>query len=257
MKGLLLVIEVLFLTLLQSQSFTLPTFKPLTVTHPQLQNSHTHSPTKHHLSSSSSYQNDPSSSPIIKEFSQLDDLKDIVSLASQPLPERPDGIITVAKYSSATRQDCRATEAEYERMARRYPDTLFLRCFEEYEGADVLFGMAEVGSLPTFDVFYGGQRVGRVEGPEYTEVESLIQKYGFIVSKLDLFSEDASNERQLAWADGSASRKVDPMKTPMTTARFIPGYDWGSDKGFFDEAGDKAMESFESSYENWMPNVDD
>lgn len=89
----------------------------------------------------------------------MDQLEEIVSLAAQPLPERPDGIVLVAKYTSASKESdvaCRTTEAEYERLARKHPATLFLRCFREYDNADLLHGQAGVTVLPTFDLFYRG-----------------------------------------------------------------------------------------------------
>jgi hypothetical protein len=86
----------------------------------------------------------------------MEQLEEIVKLAAQALPERPDGIVTVAKFTSGSSTDCRATEAEYERMARKSPATLFLRCFAEYENSNILFGQASVNVFPTFDIFYGG-----------------------------------------------------------------------------------------------------
>jgi hypothetical protein len=72
------------------------------------------------------------------------------------MPERPDGIVCVCRYTSASSDDCRATEAEYERLARKNPATIFLRCFAEYQDADLLQGQAKVTVWPTFDMFYGG-----------------------------------------------------------------------------------------------------
>lgn len=89
----------------------------------------------------------------------MDQLQEIVKLASQPLPERPDGIVAVAKYTSASSKDCIATEAEYERLARKNPATLFLRCFAEYENSNILLGQAAVTVFPTFDFFYGGKEL--------------------------------------------------------------------------------------------------
>ena len=43
---------------------------------------------------------------MLKEFSTNEDLTDIIQLSSQPLPERPDGIVMVAKYSSSTQRNC-------------------------------------------------------------------------------------------------------------------------------------------------------
>lgn len=173
-----------------------------------------------------------------------------MKLAASPLPERPDGIVAVAKFTSSTLDSCKATEAEYERLARDNPATIFLRCFAEYQDADILIGKANVQNWPTFDIFYQGNRVARVESSNHAEVEELLQRYQFQNSRLDLFSETAEN----AWGDRTAK---DMTATPRTTARFIPGYDWGSAKGFFDEAGDKAVKSFEETFENWIPEVDD
>lgn len=124
----------------------------------------------------------------------MEQLEEIVKLASMPLPERPDGIVCVAKFTSQSapegrsrtfflarsavanklyaavpalmscprvffhfKRSAKATEAEYERMARKNPATLHLRCFNEYENANILFGQADVTVLPTFDIFYGGE----------------------------------------------------------------------------------------------------
>lgn len=84
----------------------------------------------------------------------MDQLEEIVKLASAALPERPDGIVTVAKFTSASTEknnnnNARSTEAEYERLARANPATLFLRAFAEYENSDILFGTAQVSVIPT------------------------------------------------------------------------------------------------------------
>lgn len=88
--------------------------------------------------------------------SGYDQLQEVVKLASLPLPERPDGIVAIAKFTKASVQDCRDTEAEYERMARRNPSTIFLRCFAEYVNAELVCGQAGVVVWPTFDLFYRG-----------------------------------------------------------------------------------------------------
>jgi hypothetical protein len=191
---------------------------------------------------------------MVRGFSQYEELAEVVQLASQSIPERPDGIVCVAKYTSATRPECQATEPEYERMARSNPATVFLRCFEEYENASMMFGQADIQKFPTYDIFYGGNRVARVDGPSISELEQVIDMYQFQNSDLDLFSEDASRKRELKWGDGNAK---DMNRTPRTTARFVPGYDWGSSKGFFDDQADQVQQSFEDTFENWLPNVDD
>jgi hypothetical protein len=183
-----------------------------------------------------------------------EDLQEIVQLAAQSLPERPDGIVCVCKYTSAVRDDCRATEAEYERIARANPATIFLRCFAEYENAHLLLAQAQVTTWPTFDLFYGGNRVARLEGANYPELEELLQRYQFMNSDLDLFSERANQKRKLQWGDGKVK---DASRTPRTSNRFLPGYDWNSNRGFFDGFADKLQEDFETQYENWIPNVDD
>jgi hypothetical protein len=63
----------------------------------------------------------------------------------------------VVKFTSASSAGAKTTEAEYERMARNNPATIFLRCFTEYEDAEILLGQANVQVLPSFDVFYGGK----------------------------------------------------------------------------------------------------
>ena len=177
--------------------------------------------------------------------STYEQLQEIVKLSSQPLPERPDGIVTVCKFTSAASNDCRATEAEYERLARKNPATLFLRCFAEYEDAAIILGQAEVTIFPTFDIFYRGNRVARVEGANYVEVEELLQSYQFLNSKLDLFSEASPKP----WGDGTTR---DPTKVPRTTNRFIPG--------FLDDTrtfSNEAQSDFENQFGNWLPNTED
>ena len=94
--------------------------------------------------------------------------------------------------------------------------------------------------------------MARVEGASHVEVEELLERYQFQNSKLDLFSETSLQP----WGEGRT--KADFGKTPRTTARFIPGYDWNSDKGFFDTIGEKMEEDFIGQFENsWIPNPDD
>eukprot|EP00536_Pseudo-nitzschia_multiseries_P001035 jgi/Psemu1/62955/estExt_Genemark1.C_130046 len=200
------------------------------------------------------YYGEASGSYMVKELSLIEELEQIVQLASQPIPERPDGIVVVVKYSSASRAECRATEAEYERFARNNPATIFMRCMEEFEDAHLLLEQVNVRCWPTTDIFYQGNRVARIEGPDLGELEKALPMYQFMNSDLDLFSEDASKKRELQWGDGKAK---DMTKTPRTTNRFVPAYDFDSDKGFFDAQADKAQESFEDTFGNWLPNIDD
>jgi hypothetical protein len=107
---------------------------------------------------------------------------------------------------------------------------------------------------PTTDVFYQGNRVARIEGPDLGELKILLDMYQFMNSELDLFSEDANQKRKLQWGDGKAK---DMTQTPRTTARFLPAYDWNTNNGFFDEQADKAQQSFEDTFGNWLPDIDD
>ena len=201
------------------------------------------------------YYGESSGSYLVKEFNEIEELENIVKLASQSIPERPDGIVVVAKYSSVTREECRATEAEYERCARANPASLFLRCMEEYENSDLLLGKVDIMTWPTVDIFYQGNRVARMEGPtDLQELETVLNMYQFQNTELDLFSEDANQKRKLQWGDGQAK---DMTRTPRTTNRFVPAYDWNTNKGFFDEQADKAQQSFEEEFENWLPNIED
>lgn len=107
---------------------------------------------------------------------------------------------------------------------------------------------------PTIDIFYQGNRVARMEGPDLQELEKVLNMYQFQNTELDLFSEDANQKRKLQWGDGKAK---DMTRTPRTTNRFVPAYDWNTNKGFFDEQGDKAQQSFEDAFESWIPNIED
>ena len=200
------------------------------------------------------YYGESGSSFVIREFGAYDQLEGIVELTGRPLPERPDGIVCVAKYSSSLDPACVKTEAQYERLARDNPSTCFLRCFREYEDGDLLMGQAGVTALPTFDVFYGGNRVARISGSSsYTDLDKLLGMYQLQNTKLDLFSESADNSRRLEWGDGKIKS---PMDTPRTTGRFIPGYDWDKDDGAFDDAASKYEDDFENTFGNWVPDTD-
>ncbi|KAL3923188.1 MAG: hypothetical protein SGILL_001798 [Bacillariaceae sp.] len=190
---------------------------------------------------------------MVKEFSDYDQLQEIVQLASQPIPERPDGIVVVVKYSSLQRDECTATETEYERLARQHPATIFLRCMMEYENASLLMGQVDVQTVPTTDIYYQGTRVRRIEGSNIAQIDEAIQQNQLLNSNLDLFSEEATYKRKEEWGVSAAKGNA----TPRTTNRFVPGYDWNKKTGAFDEAGGQAVDSFESMFENWVPNIDD
>jgi hypothetical protein len=207
-----------------------------------------------------------------------DQLQSIVNLASQSLPERPDGIVCVAKFTSVAASALRnddgsrlvtSAEAEYERMARQNPATIFLRCIRErattttstQSGASSLvWDQANIVVCPTFDVFYGGHRVARVEGNEYNQLQQVLDLYQMQNSKLDLFSEDANASRQrLMWGNGRMP-KMSSTNIPQTTNRFIPGYDWNNDRGILDDLSNQFQDDFddfETTFGEWTPNIDD
>jgi hypothetical protein len=197
------------------------------------------------------YYGESSGSFMVKGFMDYDQLQEIVQLASQPIPERPDGIVVVVKYSSALLASCRPTEAEYERLARANPASIFLRNMKEYE--NLLLGQVNVQTLPTHDIYYRGARVRRVEGSNMAELDEAINQYQFQNSLLDLFSEEVTYKRQQSW-DHSAKQA---NSTPRTTNRFVPGYDWNKKGNAFDEAGGKAQQSFEDAFGGWLPNIDE
>jgi hypothetical protein len=181
--------------------------------------------------------------------SSYDQLSEIVKLASFPLPERPDGIVTVIRYSSIYDADCQLSESSYDLLARQHPATLFLRCYAEATSLDsdsgsdqqaegaLLHARAQVLSLPTCDVFYQKLRVARLEGVSACmgssstsanvpiTLEQILERYEFQNSSLDLFSDDGISAQKgigMKWGDGTIARDA-AMKTPRTTARFVPG----------------------------------
>lgn len=181
-------------------------------------------------------------------------MQEIVKLASKPLPERPDGIVSIVKFTSSTIKSCVSTEGQYELLARKNPASLFLRSFAEYENSSILFAKAQVTAFPTYDIFYGGNRVSRVEGNNLIELQDIIDRYQLLNSELDLFSENANNQRRLDWGDGKIQSNVDA--TPRTTAAFIPGYDWDKEGGFFDETANDLQNDIDN-YGDWVPSIQD
>lgn len=171
---------------------------------------------------------------ILREFTTLEQLREIVDLSKLPLPERPDGIVTVAKYGGGN-------EDVYERIARDNPATLFLVCDDPSA-----IQTAQVAVQPTYDIFYQGNRVARALSEP--ELRDLVNRYQFLNSDLDLFSEDAPRP----W-----EQKIDLSATPRTTNRFIPGYDWNSDQGFFDATATKMENDFMAQFEGWVPPQDE
>ncbi|GMI44573.1 hypothetical protein TrCOL_g2362 [Triparma columacea] len=214
---------------------------------------HPYSPLHSSFDSSDSSFTSPSSPQTaftINEFTSASDLHDILTLSSQPLPNRPDGVVVVVKYTSLTLSN---TECDYLNLSRAHPDTIFLRCFKEYSGSQSAFSDALVSSTPTYDIYDSGRRVGRVIGEQLDEVDGWIRRFGYVVSKTDLFSEDADVKEQLKLKSG----KGGGGGTPRTTGRFVPGYDWDKKGGFFDETAENMENDFIDTYGDWRPQTED
>ncbi|EKX55415.1 hypothetical protein GUITHDRAFT_99193 [Guillardia theta CCMP2712] len=163
----------------------------------------------------------------IRDVAMESDILNIASLASRPLPNRPDGTIVCVLYSSVEDMSLQAINMDFERLAEVFPDCIFLRCYKEYEGSSITFATRQVVSFPTFEYFYKGTQVARTTGPNLNEVKEKIRQFGFIVSKTDLFSDSASS-----WSKQGIKEPQDPTKlawdreadnAASTTMRFIPG----------------------------------
>ena len=187
---------------------------------------------------------------MVTGFNTLEELDTMVQLARRAIPERPDGIVVVVKYSSLQRDDCQATEAEYDRAARTHPASLFLRCWEEDPQAALLLQQVDVRTWPTIDLFYQGNRVARLEGPPVCshDLDAVLNRYQVLNSTLDLFSEQATP------TDRNARSTPTP---PRTTARFLPASEGNPAPSVVAAPGDPAPQSFEDTFENWLPNIED
>ena len=213
---------------------------------------------RHAVSLSSSSSSDAaagdSSSYMVTGFNTLEELDTLVQLARRAIPDRPDGIVVVVKYSSFQRDDCQATEAEYDRAARTNPASLFLRCWEDDPQAAVLLQQVDVRTWPTIDVFYQGSRVARLEGPPVCshDLDAVLNRYQVLNSTLDLFSEQATPTTD---RNDARSTQTTP---PRTTARFLPASEGNTAPSVVAAPGDDpAPQSFEDTFENWLPNIED
>jgi len=177
------------------------------------------------------------------------DLLGVVALASNPLPNRPDGTVVTIQYSSNDDYTCKTIDQEFDRLSIQHPDCVFLRCYKEYQGAPITMTSRGITNLPTFEVFYKGAPVAKVDGSRISEVQDYIKQFGFVVSKTDFFSSNSpyqedgrrpqgrSGDENNPWdnaADAAArsSRKegsAGPMKAPRTTQRYFPGAMMGTE----------------------------
>jgi len=174
----------------------------------------------------------------------------ICTLASQPLPNRPDGTLVIVQYSSVGETSCKMADGEFDRLSTEYADCVFLRCYREFKGADTTFTLRQITAVPTFEVFNRGQLAGKVTGTRLNDVQDLIKQFGFVVSKTDFFSssspyddpnfnaaqiqrpegrkgpeEDLPWEREadLAARGGKRDSSKGPTSAPRTTMRYFPG----------------------------------
>jgi len=113
------------------------------------------------------------------------------------------------QYSSVDDVTCMAVDAEFDRLSEDHLDCIFLRCYKEYEGASMTMGVRDISSVPTFEVFYRGDMVSKINGPRINEVKERLKQYGFVVSNTDLFGQSSVKR------DGDmASFKPKPSKDP-------------------------------------------
>lgn len=175
-----------------------------------------------------------------------------MDLARSPLPGAPNGVVVVAKYSDSTRTGRIVSEydsegqaeivvdADYERLATENPSCIFLQCDKLFQNAKIAFAQAKVNTLPTFHVYSLGNMVGKVEGPQYDQLQGWIARYGTTTSTAD--APNFVNNRVEPWGEGGSNSAS--SKPARTTNSFIPGGDFNMDTGAFDAAGAKADEQF-------------
>jgi len=194
----------------------------------------------------------------IRPFADHDALLNLVNLSSQALPGASDGVILVAKYSDSASEARLLNSYDqwgnavvqidegYERLAVEHPSCIFMQCDSAFVGSDVARAAAKVSVLPTFHIYYKNNKVGRVEGPKYSDLEGWIARYSFQYTKGDNSEKpNFLKNRVDPWGDG---RRKDTTITPQTTGRFVPGYDLDSEEGFFDKTSKKFEKSFDDIF---------
>ena len=200
---------------------------------------------------------DSETSPV-RPFADHDELMSLVELAANPLPGAGEGVILVAKYSNSREEGRIVSEYDkwgdaevvideaYQQLAVENPSTIFLQCDVAFQGGKLAMAKAEVNVLPTFDIFCKGNKVGRVQGPEYNEIVGWLTRYGMtsLSGETNQEAPNFVNNRVNPWGQ----RNENNNKTPRTTASFIPGFDWDSPDGAFDQAGKQAEEQFRAIF---------
>jgi len=199
---------------------------------------------------------DSETSPV-RPFADHNVLLNLVELAANPLPGAEEGVIVVAKYTDSKREgklvsefdkwgDAEVTVDEgYSQLAVEYPSTIFLQCDACFAGGKIAMATAGVTTLPTFDFFFKGNKVGRVSGPQYNEVRGWLTRYSMtsLTGEANPDAPDFVNNRVEPWGE-----KKNMGRTPRTTARFVPGFDWDSSQGAFDKAGKDAEDKFRAIF---------
>lgn len=167
-------------------------------------------------------------------YSRDSELHEIVKLASRPLPDRPQGMVCVAIYTSNSKNDNYDNNnmEMYETLARNYPGSLFLMNTNMNNSINNKFLMSSQASQTTIttviDVYARGNRVAQiVENSRGGNEGVLLQLQHVLDSHL---SQEQLTFDLLAPASSSL-----PKGTMDTSTEY----------------------DFESSYGNWLPNVED
>lgn len=166
-------------------------------------------------------------------YSRDNELHEIVKLASRPLPDRPQGMVCVAIYTSNSKNDNYDNNnvEQYETLARNYPGSLFLMNTNMNNSINnklLLPNSASQTITTIIDVYARGNRVAQiVENSRGGNEGVLLQLQHVLDSHL---SKEQLTFDLLAPASSSL-----PKATMDTSAEY----------------------DFESSYGNWLPNVED
>lgn len=174
-------------------------------------------------------------------ISRDNELYEIVKLASRPLPDRPQGMVCVAIYTTSSnwKDNNKNNNMEaYEILARNYPGSLFLMNTNMNNSINNNLLLPSSPPSPAtittiIHVYAGGKRVAQI-------VENSL-----CGGNEDVFLSQLQHELE------SQLQHAPPLKFDLlaqTPSSSLPT-----------ETIDKVAEEydFESSYGNWLPNVED
>jgi hypothetical protein len=160
--------------------------------------------------------------------SHEEQLQEIVKLASRPLPDCPWGMVCVAIYIKRN-----GDPQEYEMLARNNPASLFLMNTNINMNIKTDLSSSTTTSsttTTTMDVYSAGQRVARIVGDSLESIDCITGST--VLTRLQHVL-DSYAPRSTLELSSAVSSSTTEMEEPTME------YD------------------FESSYGNWLPNVDD